>query len=171
MSDAEIAFTLSRRLEAPRDLVFKVFSQAEHLARWWGPAGWEWVSGDLDFRPGGRFHYCMRMPGAPPMWGLFLYEDIAVPERIVFINGFSNAEGELTRHPMAPTWPLQVRNVLTLEQDAGQTLLTLRGAPHDASLIERQTFAAGFDSMRQGFGGTFDQLTAYLAKLLAESAG
>jgi uncharacterized protein YndB with AHSA1/START domain len=169
MSDARIEFAISRTLPAPRALVFKVVSQAEHLAQWWGPAGWEWISGDLDFRPGGRFHYCMRMPGLPEMWGLFLYEDIAAPERIVFVNGFSDAEGQLTRHPMAPTWPLQVRNVLTLEESGGDTVLTLRGRPYEASDIERQTFAAGFDSLRQGFGGTLDQLQDYVAELTAQT--
>lgn len=169
MTDSQIAFTLARTFDAPRELVFKVLSSAEHLSRWWGPAGWEWIKGDLDFRPGGRFHYCMAMPGAPPMWGLFTYEDIAPPEKIVFRNAFSNEAGELTRHPMAPTWPLQVRNVLTLEDKDGQTVLTLTGTPYEASLIEQQTFAAGFESMRMGFGGTFDQLQAYLAKLSSQT--
>ena len=158
-------FVTSRQVAAPRDMVFKVFSQTEHLSRWWGPAGLEWVKGEMDFRPGGRFHYCMRVPNGPEMWGLFLYEEIAQPERVVFINGFSNAEGEFARHPMAPTWPLQVRNLLTLEEKDGGTLLTLRGSPHNASALEQQTFATGFESMRMGFGGTWDQLDAYLAKL------
>jgi uncharacterized protein YndB with AHSA1/START domain len=170
MSDSPAAFTLSRTFEAPRALVFKALSQAEHLARWWGPAGWEWVKGELDFRPGGRFHYCMRLPAGPQMWGMFLYREIEAPRRIVFINGFSNEAGELTRHPMAPTWPLEVINELTLEALDGRTVLTLRGQPHNASAIEQQTFAAGFDSMRLGFGGTFDQLGAYLATLSPDSA-
>ena len=161
----DIAFTIAREFDAPRDLVFKVLSSAEHLSRWWGPAGWEWVSGAMDFRPGGRFHYAMRMAGGPTMWGLFLYEAIEPPQTIVFINGFSDAEGGFTRHPMAPTWPLKVRNVLTLAEKDGKTLLSLAGAPFEASPLEQQTFAAGFESMRMGFGGTFDQLQAYLAKL------
>ena len=170
MIDTPSAFTISRSFDAPRELVFKVFSQAEHLARWWGPAGWEWVKGDLDFRPGGQFHYCMRLAGGAEMWGKFLYREIEAPRRIVFINGFSNAAGELTRHPMAPTWPLEVINELTLQEQDGRTLLTLRGEPHNASTIERQTFVAGFESMRMGFGGTLDQLQAYLATLSTAGA-
>ncbi len=166
-TELQTAFTLSRTFDAPRDLVFTTLSRAEHLARWWGPTGWEWVKGELDFRPGGEFHYCMRLPGGTEMWGKFLYREIEAPSRIVFINAFSNAAGELTRHPMAPTWPLEVINTLTLEAQEGRTLLTLHGEPHNASLIERQTFAAGFDSMRMGFGGTLDQLAAYLATLSA----
>jgi uncharacterized protein YndB with AHSA1/START domain len=109
----------------------------------------------------------MRLPGGPEMWGKFLYREIEAPKQIVFINGFSNAAGELTRHPMAPTWPLEVINLLTLEEQDGRTLLTLRGEPHNASALEQQTFAAGFESMRMGFGGTLDQLQAYLATLSA----
>ena len=171
MTATQTAFTISRTFDAPRELVFKVFSQAEHLARWWGPAGWEWVKGDMDFRPGGQLHYGLRMPDGPEMWGKFLYREIEAPKRVVFINGFSNAAGELTRHPMAPLWPLEVLNVLTLEEQDGRTLLTLCGEPHNASQIERQTFAAGFDSMRMGFGGTFDQLQAYLATLSPGAEG
>lgn len=170
MDDSLRVFTISRTFEAPRELVFKVYSQAEHLACWWGPAGWQWVKGDLDFRPGGQFHYCMRLPNGPEMWGKFIYQEIEPPRRIVFINGFSNPEGELTRHPMAPTWPLEVINELTLEEQDGRTVLTLRGRPHNASVIEQQTFAAGFESMRMGFGGTLDQLAAYLATLSPDSA-
>ncbi len=170
MSDAQPVFTISRTFEAPRELVFKVFSQAEHLARWWGPAGLQWVKGEMDFRPGGQFHYCMRLPNGPEMWGKFLYREIEAPRRIVFINAFSNAAGELTRHPMAPSWPLEVINELALEAQDGRTVLTLSGRPHNATLIEQQTFSAGFESMRMGFGGTLDQLKAYLATLSPDSA-
>jgi uncharacterized protein YndB with AHSA1/START domain len=159
-------FTLSRAFDAPRALVFEALSNPAHLARWWGPAGWDWIRGDMDFRPGGQFHYCMAMPGGgATMWGKFLYQAIEPPERIVFINAFSDAGGALTRHPMAPTWPLQVMNVLTLEEQDGRTVLTLSGTPHDASAMEQKTFAAGADSMRMGFSGTLDQLAAYLATM------
>jgi uncharacterized protein YndB with AHSA1/START domain len=53
---------------------------------------------------------------------------------------------------------------MTLSEQGGKTTLTLRGAPINATEEERKTFAGMFDSMRQGFGGTFDQLDDYLAK-------
>ncbi|GAA0134512.1 hypothetical protein YSY43_13520 [Paenibacillus sp. YSY-4.3] len=46
------------RIDAPRDLVFQMFKEAEHLKRWWGPKGWEICN--VDFRPGGVRHYCMK---------------------------------------------------------------------------------------------------------------
>ncbi len=60
MSDP--VFKLSRTFDAPLSLVWEVYSRKEHLTKWWGPKGFEWVSGGLDFRPGGTFHYCMRSP-------------------------------------------------------------------------------------------------------------
>jgi uncharacterized protein YndB with AHSA1/START domain len=98
------------------------------------------------------------------MWGRFVYREIVAPERIVFINSFSDEDGNITRAPFSSTWPLEVLNTLTLSEHEGKTTLTLRGGPINATEEERKTFEAGFDSMRQGFTGTFDQLADYLAK-------
>ncbi|HEU0018435.1 MAG TPA: SRPBCC domain-containing protein, partial [Methyloceanibacter sp.] len=56
------AFVISRVFEAPRDLVWKAYSELDALKQWWGPKGFTWVTGTLDFRPGGIFHYGMRSP-------------------------------------------------------------------------------------------------------------
>lgn len=98
------------------------------------------------------------------MWGRFIYREIVVPERIVWINSFSDEQGELTRHPGGPRWPLQMLNTTTFREDAGKTILTLCSVAHAATDEERRTFADGFKSMTMGFGGTFDQLAEYLAK-------
>jgi uncharacterized protein YndB with AHSA1/START domain len=100
------------------------------------------------------------------MYGRFVYREIAAPGRLVFINSFSDAEGGIMRAPfpqLGDRWPLEVLNNMTLTEKAGKTTLTLRGGPINATDEERKTFVSMFDSMRQGFGGTFDQLTAYLA--------
>ncbi len=47
---------LERVFDAPRDLVFSMFKEAEHLKHWWGPRGWEIPSCTVDFRPGGVWH-------------------------------------------------------------------------------------------------------------------
>jgi uncharacterized protein YndB with AHSA1/START domain len=110
------------------------------------------------------FHYGMRSPKGEEMWGRFVYREIVKPEHIVFINSFSDANGGLTRAPFAGNWPLEVLNNLALTEEDGKTTLTLRGRPINASEEERKMYASMFRSMEQGFGGTFDQLAAYLAK-------
>jgi uncharacterized protein YndB with AHSA1/START domain len=66
---------------------------------------------------------------------------------------------------MAPTWPLEMRSTFAFEEEpGGKTKLTIRWAPHNATAEEQKTFDAGHDNMQQGWGGTLDQLAAYLAK-------
>ncbi|MEK8130007.1 SRPBCC domain-containing protein [Paenibacillus filicis] len=151
-----------RVLDAPRDLVFQVWSEADHLKHWWGPAGFEWVYAKLDFRPGGAFHYNMRAPQGFEMWGKFVYLEIEAPERIVFVNSFSDAEGNTVRAPFNSAFPLEVRNVITFTEQDGKTTVTLRGGPINATEEEHAFFRSMKDSMNQGFTGTFNQLVAYL---------
>jgi uncharacterized protein YndB with AHSA1/START domain len=153
---------ITRVLDAPRSLVWKVNSQAEHLARWWGPKGLTWVGGTLDFRPGGRFHYCMRGDDGDELWGKFEYREIEEPSRIVWVNSFSDPDGATVRAPFMPEFPLRVLNVITLREDGGRTILRLQSAPLDATDEEWAIFKGMHASMNQGWGGTFDQLIAYL---------
>jgi len=155
-------FVISRVFDAPRELVWKVCTEPDHLMRWWGPKGFTMNVAKLDFRPGGTFHYGMRSPGGQAMWGKFVYREIIVPERIVFINSFSDEQEGLTRHPFSATWPLEVLNTQTFTEQDGKTTIALRGGPLDATEEECKTFDEGRESMRAGFGGTWDQLAEYL---------
>ncbi|MBS1504980.1 MAG: SRPBCC domain-containing protein, partial [Bacteroidetes bacterium] len=116
----------------------------------------------LDFRVGGIFLYGMDLNGAQ-MWGIFRYREIAEPERIVFVNSFSDEEGNITRAPFHQAWPLEILNNLTLDELDGKTRLTLKGGPINATDEEMQIFAASISQMEGGFKGTFDQLEVYLA--------
>jgi uncharacterized protein YndB with AHSA1/START domain len=156
---------ITRVFDAPRELVFKAWSQAGRLAQWWGPKGCKIEVSSLEFRAGGIFHYCMSMPDGGEMWGKFIYRQIIEPEKIVFVSSFSDREGNITRSPFSPSWPLEVLNNLTLTEKDGKTTLTLSGGPIGATQEEIKTFASFVGSMQQGFGGTFDQLAEYLAKV------
>jgi uncharacterized protein YndB with AHSA1/START domain len=156
-------FSISRTFNASRDLVWKAHTELERLKHWWGPKGFTWVGGKLDLRPGGLFHYGMRAPNGEEVWGRFIYREIVAPERLVFVMSFSNATGGITRHPWSPNWPLEILNTATFIERDGGTMLTISGQPINATDLERETFEAGRDSMRQGFTGTLDQLEAYLA--------
>ena len=156
-------FVISRVLDAPRDLVWKCFTEPERMRAWWGPKGFKVLAANMDFRPGGTYHYGMQAPDGSAMWGKFIYREIVPPERIVLVNSFSDEAGGITRHPMAPTWPLRMLSTFTFEELPGsKTRFTVRWLPYDANAEERKTFDAAHDSMRQGWGGTLDQLTAYL---------
>ena len=157
-------FTVFREFNAPRNLVWKVYTEAEHLANWWGPKGFKMLHAKLDLKPGGLFHYCMQSPDGNEMWGRFVYRDVVVPERVIFTNSFSDAKGNAVRAPFNPNWPLEVLNFVTLTERNGKTTITLKGGAFNATDEERKIFAGAQAMMEQGFKGTFDQLDEYLAK-------
>jgi uncharacterized protein YndB with AHSA1/START domain len=161
---ADQAFVITRVFAAPRDLVWKAWTERDRLMQWFGPKGFTLPTAKMDFRPGGVFHYCLRSADGHEMWGKFVYREIVAPERIVLVNSFSDAAGGLTRHPMSPTWPLEMLSTTTFTEQEGGTALTIRWLPLNASEAERKTFDSAHAGMQQGWGGTFEQLAAYLAK-------
>lgn len=158
-------FSVTRVLDAPRELVYKVWTEPAHLAHWWGPKGFKLTVAHLDLRPGGVFHYGMKADNGIEMWGRFVYREIVAPEKMVFVISFSDAAGNITRHPLSEDWPLEVLTVLTLTEQDGKTILQLSSAPLNASEREQEAYTEGFKSMQQGFAGTFEQLEAYLLEL------
>ncbi|WP_240417792.1 SRPBCC family protein [Paenibacillus periandrae] len=156
---------ITRTFQAPRELVFKVWTEAEHLKHWWGPTGFTIHVAKADIRPGGVFHYCMKAAEGHEMWGKFVYHEIVSPEKIVFVNSFSDEEGNIVRAPFSQTFPLEIYNVFTFTEEQGTTTITLQGGPIDATEEELLFFHSMRGSMQQGFAGTFSQLDDYLASL------
>jgi uncharacterized protein YndB with AHSA1/START domain len=165
MAPGSNAFVISRSFDAPRDLIWKVWTEREHLKHWWGPKGFKVRACDVDLRPGGTFHYCLETPQGEEMWGKFLFREIAAPERLIFLTSFSDPQQGLQRHPMNPGWPLQILSVVTFEEAAGKTTITVHWLPYEATEAEREVFEAGRPSMQAGWTGTCDQLENYLASL------
>lgn len=162
---------MTRIFDAPRELVFKAFSEAEALAQWWGPKGMAMTVAKLEFRPGGTFHYNMKTPdGATNWWGRLVYREIVPPSKIVFLNSFADEHANPARNPYLPAWPIELESTVTFEDQNGKTKVTMRGVPHNASESERQAFAAGRKGMEYGFSNSaWPQLEAYLAKAQAEA--
>ena len=160
--DREIV--MSRVIDAPRDLVWKAWTERDRLMQWFGPKGFAMTDAKLDFRPGGMLHYCLRSTDGKEMWGKFVYREIAAPDRIVWVNSFSDEKGNLTRHPFSPTWPLEMLTTTAFTEEKGKTTVTVRWVPLNPTPEESKTFDSSRDGMRQGWTGTFDQLAEYLAK-------
>jgi uncharacterized protein YndB with AHSA1/START domain len=157
-------FVIARAFDAPRDLVWRCFTEPERLKEWFGPKGSVIVKSTMDFRVGGTYLGAMRGPDGRVMWAKFVYREIAAPERLVWVHSFSDEAGGLTRHPLSPTWPLELLATVTFEDvPDGKTKVTLRWSPLNATEEENKTFDAARDGMTQGWTGTFERLAAYLA--------
>ncbi len=157
-------FTISRVFDAPPERVWKAWTEASHLQNWFGPKGCTLRVARLEFRPGGIFHYCMTMPDGKEMWGKWTFSEIVAPRRMVLIQSFSDANGGITRHPLSPGWPLEMRSTTTVVAEGNKARLTIEWSPHHATADERAVFDAARDGMTQGWTGTFEQLQSYLAQ-------
>jgi uncharacterized protein YndB with AHSA1/START domain len=163
-------FVISRVFDAPRDLVWQCFTDPERMKEWWGPKGSTIVASTMDFRVGGTYHGAMRAGGGPVMWAKFVYREIAPPERLVWVHSFSDEAGGVTRHPLSSTWPLEMLSTVTFTAEpGGKTKVHLRWSPLNATAEEQATFDSAHDSMKGGWGGTFERLDAYLAAELPEA--
>jgi uncharacterized protein YndB with AHSA1/START domain len=163
-------FSISRVFDAPRELVWNALTEPAHLDQWWGPKGCPTHVAKLELRPGGTFLYCMKMPDGKEWWGKWVYREIVPPEKLVSVVSFTDEKGNPKRHPMSPTWPLEVLSIATLAAEGDKTKLTVRSIAINATAEERKTFYEGFKSMEQGFTGTWNQLAEHLATIQKESA-
>lgn len=157
-------FEISRVYDAPRAKVWQAWTEPARLKQWWGPRGFTVHTCKVDLRPGGTFHYGMTAPDGGDMWGKFVYREIKAPEKLVFVVSFSDPQGGVTRHPMSPDWPEYILSTVEFSDLGGKTKVSIRWIPHEASEAERKVFEAGRPSMTQGWGGTLDQLEAFLGK-------
>ena len=159
------AFVISRSFDAPRDLVWKAWTEPQRMAQWFGPKGANVVHSKNDLRPGGVYHYGMRTPDGNKIWGKWVYREILPPQRLVFVSSFSDENGGITRHPMSPDWPRETLSTILFDDVDGKTTVTVKWATINATAIERETFEKARSSMTGGWSGTFEQLEAYLTEV------
>lgn len=147
----ERTLLITRVFDAPRELVWKAWTDPEHMARWWGPRGFTNPVCELDVRPGGALRIVMRAPdGAEyPMKGVF--REILQPERLVFTNIAVDADGNQL---------LEGLTSVTLEEHGGKTKLTLQTravalVAHAARMLE---------GMQAGWTQSLERLGAHVAR-------
>lgn len=146
---------LERVFDAPRDLVFKMFKEPEHLMRWWGPRGWELPVCNVDFRPGGVWHYCMKCVDqnhgeyyGMESWGKAVYKEIIEPEKLVYTDYFCDAEGNENESMPSTEVTLQFIDL------GGKTKLVSRG-----EYVSEEALKTVMDmGMLQGITETWDRL-------------
>ncbi len=150
---------ITRVFDAPRELVWKAWTDPERLKRWWGPKTFTAPFCTLDLRVGGTYLYCMRSPDGKDYWSTGVYREIVPLERIVCTDSFADEKGKVvpaTHYGMSPDFPPEMLVTVTFEEHGGKTTLTLRhtGIPAgtDRSLAE------------QGWSESLDKLDGVLAR-------
>ena len=158
-TSTERELVIERIFDAPRELVWKAWTEPEALVRWWGPKAFTTPICKTDLRVGGAFLYCMRSPEGKDYWGAGVYREIAPPERIVYTDSFADEKGNVvpaTYYGMSEDIALEMLVTVTFEEHEGKTKLTLRHAGIPAG--------ADRDGAQQGWSESFEKLAEYLAK-------
>ena len=158
--------TVSRLFKAPLALVWAVYTDPAHQAKWLSPADPAAFRTRMDFRVGGSHFYGAPNPDGSVMWGKQTYREIVPLRRVVCVQSFTDQHGTIAPHPMAPTWPRQMLSTLDLEDlGDGTTRLSVAWQPLEASEVEEATFDGARTGMQGGWDHQFGQIEAYLAGL------
>ncbi len=84
---------ITRVFDAPRELVWKAWTDPKYAMQWWGPKGFSTPVCKMDFRVGGKFLICMRSPEGQEFWNAGEYHEIVPQEKIVSSMYFSDPDG------------------------------------------------------------------------------
>jgi uncharacterized protein YndB with AHSA1/START domain len=138
---ADRGLEITRLIDAPRGLVFRAWTQPEHLARWWGPQGFTTIACQMDIRVGGTYRFGMRSADNVEYWKRGIYREIVEPERIVFTFAWEDAAGR-PRHELLTT--------VTFLEEGSRTRLTLRQVGFTAD-AQRDEHVIGWSSCFERF--------------------
>lgn len=161
--DDVFVFRIERTLNAPRERVWKAWTDPEQFKLWFGPKGCTMLYSKIDLKPGGASSYGMEFGGFK-MFGQWAFQEIVAPEKIVAVVSFLDEQGNKTKHPMVPTWPTDILSTVTFTDLGDKTLVKVEWIALKPTPIEYATFSTGAPSMQMGWGGTFEQLEEFLSK-------
>jgi uncharacterized protein YndB with AHSA1/START domain len=156
-------FVINRTFAVPISVMFKMWTDPQHLAKWLPPTGAEMKFIKADIKTGGTTFYCMT--GAyGTMYGRAQYREIKSPDQLVYTQQFCDEKENISRHPMAPTWPETMLTTVQLtEEGPDNTRVTITWEPYGPCTPEElATFIAAKAGMAQGWGGSFDKLEDYI---------
>jgi uncharacterized protein YndB with AHSA1/START domain len=162
---AERELVIARVFDAPRELVWKAWTDPEEAKKWWGPKGFTAPVSKIDLRVGGKYLNCMR--GAGPdgvvrdFWSTGIYREIVPLQRLVNTDSFADEKGNVvpaSHYGMEGDWPLELLVTVTFEEAGGRTKMTLLHAGIPAGKMR--------ELCETGWNESFDKLAEHLAKSL-----
>jgi uncharacterized protein YndB with AHSA1/START domain len=149
---------ITRVFEAPRDRIFKMWTEPELIKRWWGPKYFTAPFSKMDLREGGVYLFCMRSPEGQDYWSTGVYREIVAPERLVCTDSFADENGHVvpaSHYGMNDDFPLEMLVTVVFEDQKGKTRMTLRHAGLPQGLMSEMT--------QTGWNESFDKLAANLS--------
>ena len=153
---------VTRIIDAPLEMVWKAWTDPEHVKRWWGPKDWTSPTCKIDLREGGKYVFCMRAPkdqGGQDVYTAGVYKQIVPMERLEFTQSLSDKEGnkiDPAQVGMPPDFPHELRMVIVFKAKRDMTELTI--TQYDWTVGQMYVYALA------GMHQSIDKLAQSLAK-------
>lgn len=148
---------IERVFDAPREQVWKAWTEPDRLMRWTGPKGFTAPVYKAEFRTGGKYHFCMRSPQGQHFWSTGVYREIVPMERFVCTDSFADEEGNVVPasfYGLPGDFPLEMIVTVTFEEVDGKTRMRLRQAGMPSGEMGEMA--------RAGWNESFDKLAELL---------
>ncbi|MDW7733634.1 MAG: SRPBCC domain-containing protein [Methanolobus sp.] len=161
MSQNENELVIKRIFDAPRELLWKTWTEPEGVMHWWGPKGFTSPTCKIDFRVGGSYLFCMRSPDGQDFWSTGVYREIVPMEKIVATDSFADENGNVVSasyYGMSGEWPLELLVTSRFEEQDSKTKFTLNHSGISGISDTDRT------NMEQGWNESFDKLEQYLTE-------
>jgi len=145
--------TIARFFDAPRERVWKAWTEPERMKKWWGPQYFTAPVINIDLRAGGKYLYCMRGPDNKDYWSTGVYREIVPMERLVLTDSFADEKGNVvpaSYYGMTGDWPRELLVTVTFEEIGSMTKMHLKQEGIPSGQMR--------DLTRAGWSGSFDKL-------------
>lgn len=153
VAEHEHDLVLTRLIDAPREKLFRAWTEPALLVQWFAPHPWTTPKAETDVRPGGSSKIVMRSPEGEEFPASGVYLDVVKNEKLVFTDAFVSA--------WVPSAKPFFTCILTFEEEGGKARYTARArhwTAEDKAVHEKMGF-------HEGWGRCTDQLAALAAKL------
>ena len=141
--------TITRIFDAPRERVWKYWTESDRFICWWGPKDFTAPYTNMDLRVGGKYLFCMRSPEGKDYWGTGIYKEISEPNRIFFTDSFADEHGNVVPasfYGMVTDMPLVLDVEITFEDFEGKTRMTLQHCGMPDENMREMTKASWIES-------------------------
>lgn len=159
-------FILNREFDAPRDLVWRAWTDPKYLQHWYGP-GVETVIHKFELKVDGVWLNEMKMKNGSSFQKV-IFKEVSAPEKLVWHHCSADADWNVAASPMMPDWPRMLLTTVTFTQSGEKTNVRLTQVPMEATEAEIACFAKMKDGMSGGWGGGYALIDELLGEMKAE---
>jgi len=158
-------FILDREFDAPRELVWRAWTDPDLLVRWYGPNA-QTIVHKFDLKPGGLWLGEMKW-GDNSKFSKIIFQEVVPEEKLAWHDSSTDADWKIAANSMMPDWPRIMLITVTFTDIGTKTNVRLTMAPVNATEAENACFAAAMGNMGQGWGGGFSAMDTLLEELLS----